>query len=310
MKITVTKKGIKSIENTARETLRFPVGRKWESADKDERFRSLFGAPSVVIAALWELIRSNVNDDVEEKHLLWALVFLKVYAKNEEIHCAIVGFPTRKAFREKAWHIVHVIADLKDGLIRLENRFINAPNDMVGRPYLTGDCSDFKVNEPFPWNKKWMSPKFRGPGMKYEVCLAIYSPNICWSNGPNYGSASEGTIFRTGLGLELPDDEPVEVDAGVKGDPRLMKPLMGMTSLARKQKSVYRARQETIFNRMKQFNVLDTHFHHTCTEEVDYMHKHQICFDSVLVITQLKLMIGVDKLFDAGKIDEVEYVMT
>ena len=61
MKITVTKKGIKSIENTARETLRFPVGRKWDSADKDERFRSLFGAPSVVIAALWELIRSNVN---------------------------------------------------------------------------------------------------------------------------------------------------------------------------------------------------------------------------------------------------------
>jgi hypothetical protein len=66
MKITVTKKGIKSIEKTAREMFRFPQERKWDSADKDERFRSLFGAPSVVIAALWELIRSNVNNDVEE----------------------------------------------------------------------------------------------------------------------------------------------------------------------------------------------------------------------------------------------------
>jgi hypothetical protein len=56
MKITVTKKGIRSIESTARETLRFPEERKWDSADKDDRFRSLFGAPSVVIAALWELI--------------------------------------------------------------------------------------------------------------------------------------------------------------------------------------------------------------------------------------------------------------
>jgi hypothetical protein len=56
MKVHVTKKGIKSIENTARDTLCFPKGRKWDSADKDERFRSLFGAPSVVIAALWELI--------------------------------------------------------------------------------------------------------------------------------------------------------------------------------------------------------------------------------------------------------------
>jgi hypothetical protein len=310
MKIIVTKKGIRSIEKTAREMLRFPEERKWDSADKDERFRSLFGAPSLVIAALWELIRSQVNYGVEEKHLLWGLVFLKVYAKNEETHCSIVGFPTKQEFREKAWHIVNIIADLKDGIIRLENRFINSPNNMVGRPYLTGDCSDFKINEPFPFHTKWCSPKFRGPGMKYEVCLAIYSPNICWSNGPHYASASEGTIFKTGLGMELPADEPVEVDAGVKGDPRLMRPLMGVTSLARKQKSVYRARQESIFSRMKQFNVLDTHFHHTCTEEVDYMKKHQICFDSVLVITQLKLVLKVDKLMDVGEIDEVEYVMT
>jgi len=310
MKIIVTKKGIRSIEKTAREMLRFPEERKWESADKDERFRSLFGAPSLVIAALWELMRSQVNFGVEEKHLLWGLLFLKVYAKNEETHCAIVGFPTKQEFREKAWHIVNIIADLKDGIIRLENRFINAPNNMVGRPYLTGDCSDFKINEPFPFHTKWCSPKFRGPGMKYEVCIAIYSPNICWSNGPHVASASEGTIFRTGLGLVIPDDEPIEVDAGVKGDPRLMRPLMGTTSLARKQKSVYRARQESIFSRMKQFNVLDTHFHHTCTEEVDYMKKHQICFDSVLVITQLKLVLKVDKLMDVGEIDEVEYVMT
>jgi hypothetical protein len=310
MKIIVTKKGIRSIEKTAREMLQFPEERKWESADKDERFRSLFGAPSLVIAALWELMRSQVNFGVEEKHLLWGHLFLKVYAKNEETHCAIVGFPTKQEFREKAWHIVNIIADLKDGIIRLENRFINAPNNMVGRPYLTGDCSDFKINEPFPFHTKWCSPKFRGPGMKYEVCIAIYSPNICWSNGPHVASASEGTIFRTGLGLVIPDDEPIEVDAGVKGDPRLMLPLMGTTSLARKQKSVYRARQESIFSRMKQFNVLDTHFHHTCTEEVDYMKKHQICFDSVLVITQLKLVLKVDKLMDVGEIDEVEYVMT
>jgi hypothetical protein len=55
----ITKAAIKAIENIAKETLRWPSNRKWDSADKDERFRSLFGAPSVVIAALWELIRSN-----------------------------------------------------------------------------------------------------------------------------------------------------------------------------------------------------------------------------------------------------------
>jgi hypothetical protein len=89
MKVRVTRNGIKSVEKTARETLRFPKERKWDSADKDEHFRSLFGAPSLVIAALWELIRSQVNYGVEEKHLLWGLVFLKVYAKkrNSLCHC-------------------------------------------------------------------------------------------------------------------------------------------------------------------------------------------------------------------------------
>jgi hypothetical protein len=57
----------------------------------------LLGALSVVIAALWELIQSQVNYGVEGKHLLWGLVFLKVYAKNEETHCAIVDFLLSKS---------------------------------------------------------------------------------------------------------------------------------------------------------------------------------------------------------------------
>jgi hypothetical protein len=145
--------------------------------------------------------------------------------------------------------------------------------------------------------------------MKYEVAIAIYSNNICWSNGPFFASANESRIFREGLGLELPGNEPVEVDAGPGGDPRLMKPLAGRSTVARKQKSKYRGRQETVFSRMKQFNVLDTHFHHTCTDEGLYMLKHQRCFDCILVVTQLKFMIGGDRFFDAGKMDEVEYVM-
>jgi hypothetical protein len=37
---------------------------------------------------------------------------------------------------------VHLIADLKDGLIRLESRFVNAPNNMNVKPFLTGDCTE------------------------------------------------------------------------------------------------------------------------------------------------------------------------
>jgi hypothetical protein len=52
----VTKAAIKAIiEIIAKETLHWRNTCKWDSADKYERFRSLFGAPSIVVAALWEL---------------------------------------------------------------------------------------------------------------------------------------------------------------------------------------------------------------------------------------------------------------
>jgi hypothetical protein len=59
---------------------------------------------------------------------------------------------------------------------------------------------------------------------------------------------------------------------------------------------------------MKQFNVLDSSFRHIETSEEHTMYKHQVCFDAVLVITQLKLMIGGDRLYDGGDFDVENYM--
>ena len=45
-------------------SLDFQKNRKWDSKDKDARFRSLFGAPFFKIAATWELIKDFGRDDV------------------------------------------------------------------------------------------------------------------------------------------------------------------------------------------------------------------------------------------------------
>ena len=60
-------------------------------------------------------------------HILWGLIFLKVYAPNEEVHCGLVGWPTKQQFREISWHIVKILADQKSKIIKLKNRFKNAP---------------------------------------------------------------------------------------------------------------------------------------------------------------------------------------
>ena len=96
----ITNGAIEAVEASARETVGFPdyPQRDWNSKDKEERFVSLFGAQPKVIAGLWELIKNDVNDGILLKHLLWALIFLKIYAPNEDAHCAMVGWPTKQLF--------------------------------------------------------------------------------------------------------------------------------------------------------------------------------------------------------------------
>ena len=52
------------MEKDAQNVLKFSKNRKWDSKDKDARFKSVFKAPFVMIAATWELIKDFVRDDV------------------------------------------------------------------------------------------------------------------------------------------------------------------------------------------------------------------------------------------------------
>eukprot|EP00536_Pseudo-nitzschia_multiseries_P015572 jgi/Psemu1/43107/gm1.43107_g len=79
-------------------------------------------------------------------------------------------------------------------------------------------------------------------------------------------------IFKEGLGLELPDDEPVKCDSGPGGDPWLMPQSAGINSYAHPENEVM-------------------------------VWKHQLCFEAVVVITQLKLDVGGESLFDGGAYD-------
>jgi hypothetical protein len=108
----ITQEAVDAIEETARVTVGWPNHRRWESVDKDARFKSLFGASSTIVAEIWHRIEATVaaeDPNAKRKHLLWALVFLKVYATSEEVHCAIVGWPHLQTFRKYSWYFVEKI---------------------------------------------------------------------------------------------------------------------------------------------------------------------------------------------------------
>ena len=76
----ISSKGVKLV---AQEVLRWPDNRKWNSKEKDQRFRGCFSASSVVVADIWNKIQRNgkIETGGRLKHLLWALVHLKVYTR-------------------------------------------------------------------------------------------------------------------------------------------------------------------------------------------------------------------------------------
>ena len=49
---------------------------------------------------------------------------------------------------------------------------------------VTVDGTDFRIQEPIPFNPKWYSYKFKGPGLRYEVAICIKTGWIVWVNGP------------------------------------------------------------------------------------------------------------------------------
>ena len=144
------------------------------------------------------------------------------------------------------------------------------------------DGTDFHIYEPTPFNRKWYSHKFKGPGVRYEIGLCIQTGDIVWVNGPfPCGAYPDGKI-ATQEGLEdcLDDCERYVCDGGYYG-PRAEKP-NGLNNADQYMKKVVRARHETVNRRFKQFRILEQVFRHRLT-------RHGIVFWAVANLTQLAI---------------------
>ena len=58
------------------------------------------------------------------------------------------------------------------------------------------DCTTCKVQEfRLDPSTKWFDYKTHSCGVKYESCLALREPRICWINGPFASAAHDLTVF-------------------------------------------------------------------------------------------------------------------
>lgn len=253
----------------------------------DERtFVAFCGTTPLIISEIWDLVEMKLPKARLPKHVLWACMFMKLHLP-EDVLIVLLG-TTKPTLRKWAWKVIECIALLSPQVILWEKRKRNLPGDALCS--MSVDGTDFKVQEPFPFNRKWMSHKCKGAGLRCEVAISVFSGDIVWIFGPHRGAKHDITIFREKLLHMLEEGEMVEGDKGYIGESDYIRARDDYSTVReRREKNRLRARHETCNGRFKCWGILKQECRHD-------IKKHEWAVRSVVVMTQLAINNG-DCLF-------------
>lgn len=146
------------------------------------------------------------------------------------------------------------------------------------------DGTDFRIQEPQPFDAMWYSHKFHGAGLRYELAVCIRTGHIVWAyGGKPCGAWPDLRLARDSFVEFLDEGEKAVADKGYRDEDYFIFPKADDVNAPR-QKEIM-ARHETINRRLKQFGILSQIFRHS-------LDKHPDCFHAVVNITQLNIENG------------------
>ena len=150
------------------------------------------------------------------------------------------------------------------------------------------DGTDYRIQEPTEFDRKWYSHKFKGPGLRYEIGLNISTGDIIWTNGPYpCGSWTDIMIARDSYVHCILPGELTLADDGYPDRNYFVYPRI-YPEVSFHQKKIMQ-RHETVNHRFKQFGILQQTFRHDLIEHVK-------CFNAIANIIQTVFNNG-DKLY-------------
>lgn len=144
------------------------------------------------------------------------------------------------------------------------------------------DGTDFRICEPTPFNQKWFSHKFHGPGIRYELGVSIGGGDIVWASGGFPCGEWPDIKIAKDLYLHFAASEITLAEKGY----RLVSHFKQPTTVFEKR---VLARHETLNHRLKQFKALGERWRHS-------LKKHPKVFHAVVNIVQVAINNG-DNLF-------------
>lgn len=140
--------------------------------------------------------------------------------------------------------------------------------------------TDFRIREPYPFDKNWFSHKFKGLGLCYEVGISIIGGHIVWANGPfPCGQFPDLNMFRRDMKSALDVNEQGIAYGGYTDSQRLK---YGETDEISKLFATVQARHEIVNRRFKQFSVLSNRFRQS-------LQCYSQCFHAVCNPTELMI---------------------
>lgn len=136
-------------------------------------------------------------------------------------------------------------------------------NDNGSICLVTADGTDCPILEQYPFDEKWYSHKFNGPGVRYEVAICLQTGWIVWVNGPYpCGEWTDLKISRDGLIFMLDRGEKFLADGIYNDGSGWSETPSGLNNDDQRMKARARARHEAVNGRLKQFAILERRFRH------------------------------------------------
>jgi hypothetical protein len=261
----------------------------------EDRFRAFYGVGTMALHALFnEIKQRHEQEKIGEKDFLMCMNWLKLYdtehvlAGRWELH--------EETVRNKVKKYAKLIANLSSDKIKFEG----FDNREIFIASVDGThCPIFEIRQD-P-STKWFSHKFNGPGLSYELAVAIKTSRLLSIRGPFPASTHDITIFRGGsksdknswdpeaLIFKIPEGKRLIGDSGYQGEPSKMAVTREDDSVeVKKFKARVKARHETFNSRLKGFRILSLPFRHglDVKNEETALEPHKIVFHAVCVAVQ------------------------
>jgi len=273
------------------------IDRMTEKRKKQFFKNSFFASAKTVKEMFRDMQHPNMGDNRIENpnpvDFLAACYFLKKYPTKLD-QAKFLGCSERYGL-EKAWRYVYAIKGLKEKKIRWifeEEPYISDDDYYLA----TVDGVHFCIYEPrFMPSTGWYSCKYNKAGLAYEIACSVYHDKIVWVNGPFPAGQNDMRIFKKPNGLlsKIPDGKKVIGDEGYVGEEKAATRNEFDTAEVKELKNRAKARQESVNQKLKSFEILRNPF---CTTGQLRLERHQAAVEACLVIIQYELDNGSRKL--------------